>query len=330
MRKIALEEYFLTKSSLEGPGGDMFQMGGSVVQAIMGPSGANIMAQLLDLGDQRISEMDAAGVDVQVLSFTRGLDSVQGEDEAVNLARNINDQLATAVELHPTRFVGFATLPTMSPEKSADELERTVKEYGFKGAMIHGHTRGRYLDDKFFWPILARAQELEVPIYLHPAPPPKAVLEASYSGNYTRDVTMLFSTGGWGWHIDPALHALRMILGGVFDNYPNFQLVIGHLREALLFMMPRIERALPQQVTKLNKPIGNCFRENVHYTISDWNYTPAFLDLFLQVGVDRIMFSADYPYSSLIEDCDFLERLPVSPKDKESIAHGNAEMLLRI
>ena len=339
MRTIALEEHcltqasearFLTRASPVGPGGDGIQMGQGVAQSILMRSAASLMEQLLDIGDQRLSEMDAAGVDVQVISFTAGLDGAQSQDETVNLARGINDRLAAAVKRHPTRFAGFATLPMLSPEKAADELERTVKEYGFKGAMIHGHTRGRYLDDKFFWPILARAEELKVPIYLHPAPPPEPVIEASYVGNYSREVTSLLSTGGWGWHIDNGLHVLRMILGGVFDKYPSIQLVTGHLGEALPFMMPRIERAFPQPVIKLNKPIGYYLRENVHYTISGWSYMPAFLDLFLQVGANRIMFSADYPYSPMAEACGFLERLPVSPKDKESIAHGNAERLLRI
>lgn len=331
MRTITLEEHCLTQSSQEGPGGGRFQMGGAAAQSILMRSGASLMAQLLDIGDRRISEMDAADIDVQVLSFTRGLYvGTQGEDEVVNLARDINDQLAAAVKRHPTRFAGFASLPTLSPEKAADELERTVKEYGFKGAMIHGHTRGRYLDDKFFWPILARAEELKVPIYLHPTPPPEPVIEAGYVGNYSKDVTSLLSSGGWGWHIETGLHVLRMILGGVFDNYPNFQLVIGHFGEALPFMMGRIERAFPQEVIKLNKPIGHYLRENVHYTFSGWTYLPAFLDLLLQVGVDRIMFSADYPYSPFIEARAFLEKLPVSPKDKESIAHGNAERLLRM
>ncbi|HEY1419870.1 MAG TPA: amidohydrolase family protein [Candidatus Dormibacteraeota bacterium] len=330
MRTITLEEHFLTQASLDAPGGEMFQMGRGAAQSALMRLGANLVAQLLDIGDQRISEMDAAGIDVQVLSFTRGLDAVQGDDEAVKLVREINDRLAAAVDRHPDRFAGFATLPTLSPERAADELERTVREYGFKGAMIHGHARGRYLDDEFFWPIFARAQELEVPIYIHPAPPPQAVVQASFVGNFTKEVTALLSTGGWGWHVETGLHVLRLILGGAFDRHPKLQIVVGHLGEALPFMMSRIERVFPQEVTQLSRPIGNYLRENVHYTFGGFNYTPAFLDLLLQVGSDRIMFSADYPYASMADARGFLERLPVSPQDKERIAHGNAERLLRI
>lgn len=330
MRTITLEEHFLTQSSLDAPGGEMFQMGRGAAQSVLMRSGANLMTQLLDIGDQRISEMDAAGIDVQVLSFTRGLAAIDGEAEALKLARDINDQLAAAVDRHPDRFAGFATLATLWPEPAADELGRTVKEYGFKGAMIHGHTRGRYLDDEFFWPILARAEELDVPIYLHPAPPPPPVIQASFTGNFSKEVTALFSTGGWGWHIETGLHVLRMVLGGVFDKHPKLQVVIGHLGEALPFMMSRIERALPQQVTQLKRPIGEYLRENVHYTFAGFNYTPAFLDLLLEVGADRILFSADYPYASMADARGFLERLPVSPQDREKIAHGNADRLLRI
>jgi hypothetical protein len=242
--------------------------------------------QLLDLGERRISDMDAAGVDVQVLSLTRGLEGVEDENEAVRLARDSNDVLADALRRYPSRFAGFAALPVWVPEKAADELERTVKEFEFKGAMIHGHSRGRYLDDKFFWPILARAEELNVPIYLHPIPPPEPVIRASYVGNYSPVVAGVLSAWGWGWHIETAVHVLRLILSGAF--------------------------------------------ENVHYSFSGFNYIPAFLNLLLQVGVDRILFSADYPYQSMVDAINFLEQLPVSPQDKEKIAHGNAERLLHI
>jgi hypothetical protein len=286
--------------------------------------------QLLDLGERRISDMDAAGVEVQVLSLTRGLEGVEDQTEAVVLARDSNDVLAEALRRYPSRFAGFAALPVWVPERAADELERTVKEFGFKGAMIYGHSRGRYLDDKFFWPILARAEELNVPIYLHPIPPPEPVIRASYVGNYSRAVAEVLSAWGWGWHIETALHVLRLILSGAFDVYPRLQLLIGHLGEALPFMMPRIEHAFPVQVTKLDRSVGDYLRENVHYSFSGWNYIPAFLNLLLQVGVDRILFSADYPYQSMVDAINFLQQLPVSPQDKEKIAHGNAERLLHL
>jgi predicted TIM-barrel fold metal-dependent hydrolase len=169
-----------------------------------------------------------------------------------------------------------------------------VRQHGFKGAVINGHHRGRYLDDKLFWPIFECAEGLRVPIYLHPTQPPKPVIEASYSG-FSSIVTEMLAGAGWGWHIETAIHVIRLILGGVFDQYPKLQIVIGHMGEALPFMLQRLD-VMPIAMTKLSRPISSYLRENVHYTFSGFNFTPTFLDLVLQVGVDRIMFSADHPY----------------------------------
>jgi uncharacterized protein len=289
-----------------------------------------LIEQLCDLGDGRIAAMDAAGIDVQVLSLTSpGVEQLDAP-EAVAFARETNDLLVEAVRRHPSRFAGFAALPTANPEAAADELERTIREHSFKGALINGHTRGRYLDDEFFWPILECAEALGVPIYLHPTPPPRPVVEASYAGNYAPEVAALLSTAAWGWHMETATHVLRLILGGAFDRYQDLQFVVGHMGEALPFMLPRLEIALPGEVTKLERPVDSYLRENLHYTFGGFNWVQAFLDLVLQVGVDRIMFSTDHPYASMSEARAFLDGLPVSPADKERIAHGNAEHLLRL
>ena len=329
MRIITLEELFASPALMEGPGRDMRQLLGVVARYTLGVDPTKLIDQLLDIGDSRIAEMDAAGIDVQALSLTRGIENIEDETEALKFAVSSNDILAQAIKLRPTRFAGYAILPVSAPQRAADELERTVKEYGFKGAMIHGHSRGRYLDDRFFSPILERAQELGVPLYIHPTAPPEAVIRTSYAGNYPKEVTGLLSIAGWGWHIETAIHVLRIILSGAFDNYPKLQIIIGHLGEGLPFMMPRVERMFPTEVTKLSRSLGSYLRENVHYTVSGFNFTSQFLDLLLQVGVDRIMFSTDHPYSSMKEARDFLDRLPISPSDKERIAHGNAERLFR-
>jgi predicted TIM-barrel fold metal-dependent hydrolase len=331
MRTITLEEHYATPAFMEGPGHqlkDQAQAAHAHPQVAAGIT--QLLDRLCDLDDRRIADMDAAGIDVQVLSLTSPGVEQLGATEAVTLAREANDHLADAVRRHPNRFAGFAALPTAAPDTAADELERTIREYGFKGALINGHIQGRYLDDQFFWPILECAEALQVPLYLHPTPPPQPVIEASYVGNYASEVTLGLATAAWGWHIETAIHVLRLILGGAFDRYPSLQLVIGHLGETLPFMLPRLDLALPTQVTKLDRPIGAYLRENLHYTFSGFNYTPAFLNLLLEVGVDRIMFSADYPYASMAQARTFLDQLPVSPADKERIAHGNAERLLRL
>jgi len=165
-----------------------------------------------------------------------------------------------------------------------------------------------------------------VPLYLHPTIPPKAVVEASYSG-FSPPVTAILSGGGWGWHIETAVHLIRMILGGVFDKFPTLQVVIGHLGEGIPFMLPRMNRNLPVEVTKLARPLGAYLRENVHYTFGGFNFPATFTDLLQEVGVDRIMFSVDYPYGSMQEALAFLKQLPVTDADRERIAHGNAERL---
>lgn len=320
MRLITLEEHFSTPAFMEGPGKRLrnLSLGGN----------DQIAGQLLDLDQRRIQEMDAAGIDVQVLSLSSPGAELMEPAEAVLFARQTNEYLAGAVQRHPTRLVGLAVLPTPDPPSAAVELERAINEYGFKGAVINGHVRGRYLDDPFFWPILEQAEALKVPIYLHPAMPPQPVIQASYTGNFSPEVTAALAGAAWGWHIETAIHILRIILSGAFDRFPNLQFIIGHMGEALPFMLPRLEHTLNIQVTGLKRPMSEYLRENLYYTFSGFNYTQNFLDLLLQVGVDRILFSADYPFSSMQSARDFLNQLPISPADRERIAHTNAERLL--
>lgn len=321
MRTITLEEHYATPGYMNGPGRKLKERASAPGSPL-----AHVVEKLCDVSDGRIAAMDAAGIDVQVLSLTSpGVEQLHAP-EAIALAREANDYVAAAARKHPGRLFGFAALPTMAPEAAVAELERTIRDLGFKGAQINGHVRGRYLDDKFFWPILERAQALQVPIYLHPTQPPQPVIDVSYGG-FSPAVSEMLAGAGWGWHIETAVHLIRMILGGVFDEFPQLQLVIGHLGESLPAMLPRLD-IMSMAVTKLRRPITAYLRENVHYTFSGFNFLPTFLDLLLQVGVDRIMFSADHPYASMEQARAFLERLPVSPADRERIAHGNAERLL--
>jgi uncharacterized protein len=324
MRTITLEEHYTSPAFMAGQGSQLRR------PAQARPGMGQIVDQLSDVGQRRIVEMDAAGIDMQVLSLNSpGVEQLDAP-EAVKIARQTNDWLAQAIQKYPERLAGFATLPTQDPKIAAGELERTVRDFGFKGAAINGHTQGHYLDDEFFWPILERAETLKVPIYIHPTLPPQPVIKAYYTGNFAPEVTGMLAMAGWGWHIETAVHVLRIILSGAFDRYPDLQVIIGHLGEGLSSMMSRIDHTMPEQVTKLKRPVGAYLRENLHYTFSGFNYIAPFLDLMLNVGVERIMFSADYPYASMAEARTFLEQLPVSPADKERIAHGNAERLLRL
>ena len=314
---------------MDGPGRDLRAMSQAArLNPQMSTRFANLSAQLTDVGERRIAEMDAAGIDVQVLSLTSpGTEQLLGE-EAVILARNSNDFLAKAIERYPARLAGFAAIPTAVPDVAADELERTIRNFRFKGALVNGHCRGRYLDDKFFWPIFERAQELGVPIYLHPTRPPEQVVQAYFVGNFPREVTRQLSIAAWGWHIETAVHIIRIISSRVFDDYPKLQLIVGHLGEGIPFMLQRLDQNLPTEMTKLNRPFSSYLRENIHYTFSGFNFMAPFLNLLMEVGVDRIMFSTDHPYASMAEGRTFLDHLPVSPADREKIAHKNAERLL--
>jgi predicted TIM-barrel fold metal-dependent hydrolase len=324
MRTITLEEHFASPGFFEGPGHEFKERARQ-----SGGRDAEFFGRLADVGAKRLAEMDAAGIDMQVLSLQYPGTEQCAEDEATAVANEANDFLADAVKRHPTRFAGLAALPTAAPQKAAAELERRVRQQGFRGAIVNGHNRGRYLDDTFYWPILECADALDVPIYLHPTRPPHAVIEASYGG-FAPQVSWMFSGPGWGWHIETAVHVVRMVLGGVFDRFPKLQIVVGHLGEGLPFMLPRLDRNMAPELTGLKRRLADYLRQNVHYTFAGFNFPAAFLDLLLEVGVERIMFSVDYPYGSMAKAREFLENLPVSAADRARIAHSNAEKLFKL
>ena len=323
MRTITLEEHFATPDYMAGPGRKLRERAEET-----GGRLANVVADLLDLDDGRIAKMDAARIDMQALSLTSpGVEQLPVE-EAKTVARATNAAIGEAVRRHPDRFFGLASLPILDAEAALAELDRATAEDGCKGVVINGHCGGRYLDDRAFWPVLARAEARKLPIYLHPTQSPQGVRDAWYGGLKPM-VSEMMAGGGWGWHIETALHVLRMVLGGVFDAHPGLQIVIGHMGESLPFMIERVDM-MPPLMTGLNKPISAYLRENVHYTFAGFNFTPTFLQLLLEVGVDRILFSADHPYRPMAEARAFLDTLPVSPSDRERIAHGNAERLFGV
>jgi uncharacterized protein len=323
MRVIGLEEHFATRGFLDGPGRALRDRAHA-----FGSAAAALLARLCEVGDGRIAEMDAAGVDLQVLSLTSpGTDQLCA-DEAVTLAHEVNEFLVATVGRHSKRFAAFASLPTAAPKHASKELECAAKLPGFKGALINGHHRGRYLDDPFFWPIFEAAESLGVPLYLHPTDPPPPVFNACYAG-FAPIVAEMFASAAWGWHIDTAIHVLRLILAGTFDRFPKLQIIVGHMGETLPFMMRRLD-VMPAALTRLKQPISSYLRQNLHYTISGFNFTSTFLLLALEVGIDRIMFSTDYPFASMSDATSFLGHLPISPVDREKIACKNAERLLRV
>jgi predicted TIM-barrel fold metal-dependent hydrolase len=325
MRIIALEEHFQIAAvkkvvSKLLPGFD-------TVALI--PPYAPPDALVEDLGDERLRRMDAMGVDVQVLSFPSSGIQLIPAAESVALARDVNDRLAAAVQAHPDRFAGFAALPTPDPEAAARELERAVHALGFKGAMIGGRTNDRFLDDPQFQPMLEAAEALDVPLYLHPAMPAAAVQQAYYQG-FDPNLSAAFATFGWGWHLETGVHALRMILAGVFDRYPRLQLILGHWGEMIPFFLARTDEALSTAAKHLRRRVSEYFVEQVYVTPSGMFTLPPFLLTLQIMGADRIMYSVDDPYVATDQARAFLENAPISPTDKEKIAHGNAEQTLKL
>lgn len=286
--------------------------------------------ELAQLGDARIADMDASGITLQVLSVAGpGADVVPGAD-GIALARDYNNALFEATSHHPDRYQGFAHLPMHSPDAAADELERTVKDLGFRGLLVNGPTDGRFLDDPLFEPILARAEALSVPIYIHPGIPSEKVREAHFDrlpGNFS----FALAVSCWGWHMETAIHVLRLVLSGALDRHPRLQIVIGHLGEAIPFMLDRIDETTAAEAKRLlRRSVRQTLLDQVWITTSGFFTMVPFVAALMTFGADRIMFSVDYPFASNARARAFLDALPVSPVDREKIAHGNADRLMNL
>jgi uncharacterized protein len=282
-----------------------------------------------DVDGLRLRSMDEAGIDVQVLSVVGAGADLLPPDAGPAFARRYNDELAAIVHRHPDRFSAFAHLPLTAPEAAADELERTVRDHGFCGALINGHTGEKFLDDPRFDPVLERAAALGVPLYIHPGIPPESVRRAYYDG-FDPAVSYTFANAGWGWHAETAVHILRLVLSGALDRHPKLQLIIGHMGEGLPAMLARCDDTFGRVATGLQRSVSETILDQVAITIAGFFTLPPFMGALLTFGAERILFSVDYPFASNRVARDFLDSLPVSPSDKENIAHGNAERLLKL
>jgi predicted TIM-barrel fold metal-dependent hydrolase len=288
---------------------------------------ADTQRKLIDLGDERIAEMDAVGIDFQVISH--GAPAVQKLDAATatRMARAANDRLAEAVRAHPTRFGAFAILPTPDPAAAADELERAVTKLGFLGAMVHGLTGNRFIDDKRFWPIFERAQALEVPIYMHPAVPHQAVIDAYFS-DYVGEWPMLIRAA-WGYGMETATAGIRIVLSGVLDAYPGTKIILGHMGEGLPFYLWRINQALARNKF-VEKSFREYFTEHFWITTSGFFSNPALQCSITEMGIDRILYSVDYPFVDNALGAAWLDNLPLCAEDRVKFLGGTARKLLRL
>ncbi len=293
------------------------------------PGSKTLQGKLLDLGPDRIVAMDAGGVDLQVLSLSSaGFEKIPS-DVATGIARGANSELAEAVKRHPTRFAGFGSVNLQDPAGAAKELERCIEHLHFHGALLHGHNGGAFLDDSRFLPIWEAAAALGIPVYLHPAPPPQAVFDTYYRG-LPGECGQALSIAGWGWHVELGLHVLRLILSGLFDRFPEQQVIIGHMGEDLPFSLVRAATVLGPVAKHLKRTISEYFHDNIHVTSSGYFSQPPFLCALQVVGIDRLMYSIDYPFSSNMAGRAFLDSLSLSSRDMAKFTAGNAQRLLKL
>jgi uncharacterized protein len=249
--------------------------------------------------------------------------------EGVAIAREMNDHLAGAIDRFPDRFAGFAVLPMQSPDAAVTEFVRAVKDLRFVGALINGTTDGRFLDHPRCDGLLAAAVELDAPIYVHPHLAPEAVRQA-YFADLEPGAGRVLETAGWGWHSETAIHVLRMVLAGTLDRHPRLRLIIGHMGEMLPMMLARADDVFALDIEHLKRPISRTILDQVWLTTSGIFSEPPFLAALLTFGIDRIMFSVDYPYSPNSKGRAFLDHLSLAPADMIKLTHGNADALLKL
>ncbi len=332
LKIITIEEHFLNAAITAATREEIERIAPGHAKAFAADFGSRQTmkpGQLFDIGAGRIADMDAHGIDVQILSYNSPATELLPSPLAVELARQANDQLAEAIAAYPGRFYGFATLPLSDPAAAAEELRRCVTELGFKGAMINGTAHGRFLDDPDFEVFFATAAELDVPLYLHPTIVKKEVRDAYYH-HEDPAFAARFASAGMGWHYEVGVHVLRLIFAGVFDRYPNLQVITGHWGELLPFYMERINTFFPASASPMQHDFKHYLLNNVYITPSGMFNLPQLQFALETLGADRIIYSVDYPYYPHAGARAFLENAPISRENREKIAHGNAEKLFKL
>lgn len=284
-----------------------------------------IVERLQDLGERRLADMDATGIERQIISLTAPGLQVFDADTAVGLATDYNDELAEAVRGNPDRYAALAAIAPQNPAAAAAELERSVSRHGFNGAIINSHVQGEYLDDEKFWDIFAAAEALDVPVYIHPQTPPPAMIEPFLESGLDGAI--------YGFAVETGLHLLRLIVSGLFDSFPKLRVVVGHLGEGIPYWLFRVDffhRGIVQTKRYANfKPLAmkpsDYMRRNIYVTTSGMAWEPAILFAQSVLGGDRVLYAMDYPYQFVPEEVAVTDNLPVSDADKRALYQTNAE-----
>ena len=316
MRKIALEEHFTTP-----------ELAKYVARPTQSDSiFADIEKRLADFDQLRLETMDKAGIDVAVLSVTTpGVQSEPDAKLAVGLARSANDLLAREVQKRPHRYAGFAHVAMQDVGAAADELQRAIRDLGFKGALINGQTGGHYLDEDRYLPFWERVQELDVPVYLHPG---GLVDHPAMFANRPE-----LNGPTWAWTVETATHALRLVFGGTFKRFPKIKVILGHMGETLPFLLWRFDSRAQLQVGKEIAPgsrPSDIIRRNIVITTAGVCAPDPLVEAIGALGEDSVMFSVDYPYEDTQVAADFIDSAPISEALRAKVCHGNAERLLRL
>jgi 5-carboxyvanillate decarboxylase len=327
IRRIATEEAFATPQQLEALRGLMARtkdyhpdtwLGGLQTQGL-------ISERLLDLDGERLRIMDASGIDMAVLAMTStGVQQFEVE-EATRVAESGNDLLAEAIRRHPTRYAGLATIPVQDPKRAVKEMERAISRLHLNGVMINSHTNGEYLDEDKYWPILEAAESLDATVYIHPRAPGPAMVAAYQRYQLEHAI--------WGYAVEVGLHAVKLLMSGVFDRYPKLRIVIGHMGENIPYALYRLDWMHTHYSfdrPKLKLTVKEYFQRNFTITTSGVNWVPALKFCIEVLGADNIMWAVDYPYQETVEATKWLDDAPISAADKAKIFHRNAERLFKI
>ena len=278
---------------------------------------------LYDLGDGRIAAMDAARVDKQVLSLWSPGVQVFDPAQGTELARLVNDRLVEAIRAHPDRLAGLATVAPQDPEAAALEIERAVSGLGLNGVLINSHTNSEHLDNPRYWPVFEAAQALGTPIYLHPRTPPVQMYEAF--SDYTMDGAL------WGFAMETSQHVVRLLMGGVFDEFPELTIVLGHMGEGLPFWLDRLDQVSARPgMPRLQRRPSEYFRDNFWITTSAMFWDPVLEFCVSVLGADRILFAIDSPFAPAERGTQWLDAAPLSDADKRKIYHENAERVFSL
>lgn len=294
---------------------------------------ANFIAKddrITEIGEKRLAYMDKSGVDVQIISYGNNNPMDLPAEYAIPLCRQANDELAEKCQAYPERFYGLASLPVADVPAAVAELERAVSELGLKGAQLTGTFNGEFFDDKKYWPIFAKAAELDVPIALHPGEVVTQVSEHYYQGAWSSAVTTVLAGHGFGWHADTGIHVMRLILSGIFDQYPSLKIVSGHFGELVPYFLQRLDENLPTQLTGLKKNFADYYREHLYLSPSGMFYDAPFQLCLNEMPENHLLWSMDYPYIMRENTRDYLENFAINDELKQKIAHENAERIFHL